>query len=248
MKESNRENLMMGRNPVQEAMEAGRHIEKLMIQKGGEGFLSKLAIQAKEKEIPLEYVEKSLLDRMTDLGNHQGIVAVVPPYQYGEMEDIFRLAKERGEDPLIVILDHLEDPHNLGAIIRSAEGAGAHGIIIPNRRGVGVTSTVMKTSAGTVSYLPVVKVANLVSAMELLKKRGIWIGTCDMDGGLYTKQDLTGPLGLVIGSEGFGVSRLVKENSDFVVSIPMKGQGTSLNASNAAAVLLYEIRRQRDEK
>jgi 23S rRNA (guanosine2251-2'-O)-methyltransferase len=185
---------------------------------------------------------------MTDLGNHQGIVAVVPPYQYGEMEDIFRLAKERGEDPLIVILDHLEDPHNLGAIIRSAEGAGAHGIIIPNRRGVGVTSTVMKTSAGTVSYLPVVKVANLVSAMELLKKRGIWIGACDMGGGLYTKQDLTGPLGLVIGSEGFGVSRLVKENSDFVVSIPMKGQGTSLNASNAAAVLLYEIRRQRDEK
>jgi 23S rRNA (guanosine2251-2'-O)-methyltransferase len=248
MKENNRESLLMGRNPVMEALEEGRTIEKLLVQKGSERFLIALEEKSRDRKIPLEYVDKAFLNRITDSGNHQGVVALTPPFQYGEVEDIFRVARERGEDPLVVILDHLEDPHNLGAIIRSAEGAGAHGIILPNRRAAGVTPTVVKTSAGTVFYLPVVKVSNLPNTMEELKKKGLWMGACDMGSDCYTKQDLTGPMGLVIGSEGVGISRLVKEKCDFVVSIPMKGRGTSLNASNAAAVMLYEARRQRDEK
>lgn len=240
--------LIIGRNPVAEALKAGRTVEKIFLGKGTGGSILKIAGEAKDKGIPIIYMDKQGLDRIAGCEQHQGIIAQVSPYVYKTIEDIFALAKERGEEPLIVALDNLEDPHNLGAIIRSAEGAGAHGVIIPKRHGVGVTQVVIKTSAGAIEYMPVVKVTNLGDTLQELKKKGLWIAACDMGGSEYSKQELKGPLALVIGSEGAGIGRLIKERSDFVVSIPMKGRVESLNASNAAAILLYEIRRQRDEQ
>lgn len=238
-------NVIVGRNPVTEALKSGREIDKLLVS-ATEGSMIKILAMAKEKSIPVMKVEKAAMDRIAPGQAHQGVAAYVSPYAYSELEDIFALAEARGEDPLILILDNLEDPHNLGAIMRSAECAGAHGIIIPKRRACGLTEVVAKASAGAIEYMPCVKVTNIAQTIDELKARGLWIAACDMGGQNYYEAELTGKLAVVIGSEGFGISKLVKEQCDFVVSMPMVGKITSLNASNAAAVLVYEVRRQRD--
>ena len=240
-----KENIIVGRNPVTEALRSGREIDKLMVS-SEEGSMKKILALAKERRIPVMKVEKSAIDRIAEGKAHQGVAAYVSAYAYAELEDIFRVAEERGEDPFIIILDNLEDPHNLGAIMRTAECAGAHGIIIPKRRACGLTEVVAKASAGAIEYMPCVKVTNIAQAIEELKERGVWVAACDMGGQEYYKADLKGKLAVVIGSEGSGISRLVKEKCDFVVSMPMVGRITSLNASNAAAVIIYEVRKQRD--
>lgn len=240
-----KENIIVGRNPVTEALRSGREIDKLMVS-SEEGSMKKILALAKERRIPVMKVEKSAIDRIAEGKAHQGVAAYVSAYAYAELEDIFRIAEERGEEPFIIILDNLEDPHNLGAIMRTAECAGAHGIIIPKRRACGLTEVVAKASAGAIEYMPCVKVTNIAQVIEELKERGVWVAACDMGGQEYYKADLKGKLAVVIGSEGFGISRLVKEKCDFVVSMPMVGRITSLNASNAAAVIIYEVRKQRD--
>lgn len=240
-----KENIIVGRNPVTEALRSGREIDKLMVS-SEEGSMKKILALAKERRIPVMKVEKSAIDRIAEGKAHQGVAAYVSAYAYAELDDIFRIAEERGEDPFVIILDNLEDPHNLGAIMRTAECAGAHGIIIPKRRACGLTDVVAKASAGAIEYMPCVKVTNIAQAIEELKERGVWVAACDMGGQEYYKADLKGKLAVVIGSEGSGISRLVKEKCDFVVSMPMVGRITSLNASNAAAVIIYEVRKQRD--
>lgn len=237
---------IIGRNAVMEALKSDREIEKLILGKGLEGSIKKIAGMAKDKKIPIDYSEKAALDRMAGGKNHQGVIARVSQYEYCAVEDILRRARERGEPPFIAVLDGLEDPHNLGAVMRSAECSGVHGIIIPKRRSAGLTETVAKASAGAIEYMLCAKVSNIGRAVDKLKEQGVWVAACDMDGQTYTKQDLTGSLAIVIGSEGSGISRLVREKCDFAVSIPMKGNITSLNASNAAAILMYEVVRQRD--
>lgn len=239
------EGLLIGRNPVMEALKSGRQIMKLLVQKDGEGSIRKIVAMAREKNVPVQTVDRSLLDRTACGGRHQGLVAYVSDYEYSEVEDILRRAEEKGEPPFIMILDGIEDPHNLGAIIRTADAAGAHGVIIPKRRAAAVTAAAERAAAGAASYVPVARVTNISQTIEELKKAGVWIAAVDMDGDLYTGADFTGPIAFVTGSEGFGISRLVKEKCDFVVSIPMKGGVNSLNASNAAAVLMYETVRQR---
>ena len=244
-----KDNITFGRNPVTEVLKSGRDIDKILILKGAaEGSVSKITALAKERGIPLVRTEKQALDRLTHGLNHQGVAAYISAYSYKTIDDIIEKARQQSEEPLIVILDNLEDPHNLGAIMRTAECAGAHGVIIPKRNACGLTETVAKTSAGAIEYVPCVRVSNIVRTIEDLKSRGFWIAACDMGGAEYYNTDLTGKLAVVIGSEGEGISRLVKENCDFTVSMPMVGKITSLNASNAAAVLLYEIRKQRDGK
>ncbi|NCB42459.1 MAG: 23S rRNA (guanosine(2251)-2'-O)-methyltransferase RlmB [Clostridia bacterium] len=241
-------NLIIGRNPVGEAIKSGRTIDKILMQRDGEGSIKKIASLARERRIQIQYVEKIALDKLCPGRPHQGIAAFAAVHAYANVEDILALAKKRGEDPFIIILDGLEDPHNLGAILRTAEGAGAHGVIIPSRRAVGLTEIVSKASAGAIEYVPVAKVANIVQTIEVLKKKGLWIAGLDVDGMMYGKAQLKGPIALVVGGEGEGVSRLVKEKCDYIVSIPMKGKIESLNASNAAAILMYEICKQRDSK
>lgn len=238
--------MIIGRNAVMEALKSDREIEKLTVAKGAEGSIRKITGMAKEKKIPIHYSEKSALDRIADGKNHQGVAAWVSQYRYCQVEDILERAAERGEDPLLILLDGLEDPHNLGAIMRTAECCGAHGIVIPKRRSVGLTETVAKASAGAIEHMLCAKVSNIGQTIDKLKQQGIWVAACDMDGQIYSQQNLTGKLALVIGSEGAGISRLVREKCDFAVSIPMKGKITSLNASCAAAILMYEVVRQRD--
>ncbi|MBP5305613.1 MAG: 23S rRNA (guanosine(2251)-2'-O)-methyltransferase RlmB [Lachnospiraceae bacterium] len=235
-----------GRNAVLESLKSGKPVDKLLVQEGaGEGSVNTILREAKKAGVVIEYVPKERLDAMSKTGRHQGVIASCAAYEYAEVEDILAAAKEKNEDPFIVVLDGIEDPHNLGAIIRTAHQAGAHGIIIPKRRAVGLTATVAKTSAGAINYLPVAKVTNISQTIEELKKEGIWFACADMDGEVMYRANLKGPIGIVIGNEGEGVSRLVKEKCDFTVSIPMKGQIDSLNASVAAGVLTYEIVRQR---
>lgn len=241
-------NILIGRNPVMEALKSGRSITKITMLSGPEGSLKVIAAKAKDAGVPLHFAKRAALDRMSGGENHQGVIADIPAYEYAETEDILELAESRGEDPFVIVLDNIEDPHNLGAIIRSAECAGAHGVIIPKRRSAGITETAAKSSAGAVEYVPCARVSNIAQELDKLKSKGIWIAACDMDGDNYTKADLTGPIALVIGNEGSGISRLVREKCDFVVSLPLRGKIDSLNASNAAAVLMYEVRRQRDEK
>ncbi len=240
------ETKIVGRNPVMEALRSDREIEKILVLKGAEGSIKKIIGKAKDKRIPVSQVDKATLDRISGGLPHQGVAAYVSSYSYVEVEDILEAARAKGEAPFVIILDNLEDPHNLGAIMRTAEACGVHGIIIPKRRAVGITETVAKASAGAVEYMPVARVSNVAQTLEELKKAGVWIYGCDMDGDTYYKADLKGSMGLVIGSEGFGISRLVREKCDFIVSIPMVGRITSLNASNAAAVLMCEVRKQRD--
>lgn len=240
--------IIIGRNAVMEALRSDREIEKLIVGRGAEGSIKKIVGMAKDKKIPIHYSDKSGLDRIAAGKVHQGVAAQVSAYSYCDVEDILERAKQRGEDPFIIILDGLEDPHNLGAIMRTAECCGAHGIIVPKRRSVGLTETVAKASAGAIEYMLCAKVSNIAQTIDKLKDSGVWIAACDMDGQTFTKQNLTGSLGIVIGSEGAGISRLVREKCDFTVSIPMRGKITSLNASNAAAILMYEVLRQRDGK
>lgn len=241
------ENVIIGRNAVKELLAGGRDIDRLYITSGQrEGSINLLIGQAKERGIPIRECDKQKLDFMAHGGRHQGIIAVAAEHNYSSIDDILEYANERGEQPFVVICDGVEDPHNLGAIIRSAECAGAHGVIIPKRRAVGLTSTVAKASAGALSHMRVAKVTNLAMAVDELKERGLWIYGADMDGSPYFKTDLKGAAAIVLGSEGFGISRLVKEKCDFIVSIPLWGQVNSLNVSCAAAVILTEAARQRN--
>ena len=241
-----RTDLIAGRNPVTEALRSGRDMERIFVQEGSGGSLGRLIALAKERGVMVAQTTKQKLDEMTGGASHQGVAAVVSAHSYADVEDILSLAESRGEDPFIIILDGIEDPHNLGAIMRTAECAGAHGVIIQKRRAVGLTEIVAKTSAGAIEYLPCARVANTAQTIDMLKERNIWVYACDMDGSRYDKAALTGPVALVVGAEGSGVSRLVREKCDGIVSIPMVGKISSLNASNAAAILMYEIRRQRD--
>ena len=235
-----------GRNAVMEAFRSGKTIDRLFVLDGcQDGPVLSIKREAKKQDTLIRYVDKERLDQLSETGKHQGVIAYAAAYDYAEVEDILKAAKDANEAPFVILLDNIEDPHNLGAIIRTAHQAGAHGIIIPKNRAVGLTATVARTSAGALNYLPVAKVTNLSKTIEDLKKEGLWFACADMDGDVMYDVNLTGPIGLVIGSEGEGVSRLVKEKCDYVVSIPMKGRIDSLNASVAAGVLCYEIVRQR---
>ncbi len=235
-----------GRNAVLEAFRAGKTIDKLFVLEGcQDGPVRSITREARKHDTIINYVAKERLDQISETGKHQGVIAFAAAYEYAQVEDMLALAEEKGEPPFLLFLDNIEDPHNLGAIIRTANLAGAHGVVIPKRRAVGLTATVAKTSAGALNYTPVAKVTNLGQTIEELKNRGMWFVCADMDGEVMYRLDLKGPIGLVIGNEGEGVSRLVKEKCDFVASIPMKGEIDSLNASVAAGVLAYEIVRQR---
>ena len=235
-----------GRNAVLEAFRSGKCVDKLFILDGcQDGPVRTIAREARKTDTIINYVSKERLDQLSETRAHQGVIAQVAAYEYSTVEEILARAEEKGEPPFLILLDNVEDPHNLGAIIRTANLAGTHGVIIPKRRAVGLTSTVAKTSAGAINYTPVAKVTNIVRTIEELKEKGIWFVCADMGGETMYDLDLTGPMGLVIGNEGEGVSRLVREACDFTASIPMKGDIDSLNASVAAGVLAYEIVRQR---
>ena len=238
--------VICGRNAVLEAFRSGKTIDRLYVQEGvADGTLQSILRTAKKTDAVINFVNKERLNKYAEGDKHQGVVAMAAAYNYAEVEDILNAAKEKEEPPFIIVLDDIEDPHNLGAIIRTANQAGAHGVIIPKRHAVGLTATVARTSAGAINYTPVAKVTNISRTIEELKEKGIWFACADMSGELMYNCNLTGAIGLVIGSEGNGVSRLVKEKCDFVVKIPMFGQIDSLNASVAAGVLSYEIVRQR---
>ena len=244
------ESIIEGRNAVLEAFRAGKTIDRLFVLDGcQDGPVKSILREAKKTDCIISFIKKERLDQMSETGKHQGVIAYAAAYEYAEVSDILNAAKEKGEPPFIIILDGIEDPHNLGAIIRTADQAGAHGIIIPKRRAVGLTATAAKASAGAINYVPVAKVTNITQTIESLKKdSNMWFVAADMSGEPMQKCNLTGAIGLVIGSEGEGVSRLVREACDFTVSIPMKGNIDSLNASVAAGVLAYEIFRQRGYK
>ena len=242
------EDQVEGRNAVIELLESNRDINKIYISNGEKnGSINKIIAMAKEKRVIIQEVNKSKLEQMACSDNHQGVIAIVPPFEYCDIDDILNEANQKNEDPFILILDGIEDPHNLGAIIRTAETAGVHGIIIPKRRAAGVNSTVAKVAAGAVEHMKIARVNNINEAIRYLKENDVWVCGTDMDTNkYYYNQDLTGPLAIVIGSEGFGMSKLVKENCDFLVKIPMKGKITSLNASVSAGIVIYEAVRQRN--
>ncbi len=241
-----RDDLIIGRNAIREALKSGRPAECLMLQRGErKGSVSPIVAQCIEMKIPVKEVDGKKLDFMCGHSNHQGVILIAAAKEYSTLEDIFTNAEEKGEAPFIIICDGLEDPHNLGAVIRSAEAAGAHGVVIPSRRSTGLGYTVGKSSAGALEYMPVARVTNINSAIEEVKKRGLWVYAADMDGKPYYETDMSGAVAIIVGSEGRGVGRLVKENADVVVSIPMKGQINSLNASVAASILMFEVAKTR---
>jgi 23S rRNA (guanosine2251-2'-O)-methyltransferase len=244
-----REDLIEGRNAVIEALKSDRTIENILVAKGDmTGSISKIVAMAREKSIVIKEVDRKKLDSMSVTGAHQGVMAIVTPYKYCSIDDILDYADKKGEKPFIVILDEIEDPHNLGSIIRTAETCGVHGIIIPKRRNVGITPTVYKTSAGAIEYMKVAKVGNINKAIDMIKERGVWVYGADMDGEGYCFQtDFSGAVALVIGSEGRGISKLTKEKCDGLVKIPMVGNITSLNASVAAGIMMYEVLKQKME-
>jgi len=239
--------LIEGRNPVIEALKNDVQIDRILISKEiAEGSIAKILDSAKERNILVKYVDKAALSKISENGRHQGIIAEAMEYEYKEIEDIFDNAKKKNEKPFVIILDEITDVHNLGAIIRSAECLGAHGVIIPKRRAAGVNGIVAKTSAGAVEYLPIVRVTNISQTLAILKDKGLWIYGADMDGEKFIHEEkFDGPIGLVIGSEGAGIGRLIKENCDTLVKIPMKGNINSLNASCAASIIIYEVMKQR---
>lgn len=239
-----------GRNSVIELLESGRDINKIFIQSGEKhGSINKIIAMAREKKVIIKEIDKNKMKQMAQTDNYQGVIAIVPPFEYCDVDDILLEAKSRQEEPFVVILDGIEDVHNLGSIIRTAETAGVHGIIIPKRRAASVNSIVSKVSAGAVEYMKIARVNNLTDTIKYLKEQGLWICGTDMDTKQeYDKQDYTGPIGIVIGSEGFGMSRLVKENCDFLVKIPMMGKITSLNASVSGGIVLFEALKQRLKK
>ncbi len=241
------EDTVIGRNPVLEAIKSGRPIDKILIKKGKyEGSMVPLIKKAKEMGIIIQEADRAKLDALAEGENHQGVIAYVSAHSYVSVDDILKNAEDKGEAPFVIICDKITDPHNLGAIIRTANCVGAHGVIIPKRSSAGINSTVAKTSAGAVEYTGVAKVTNIADTIDKLKKKGLWIAAADMDGESMYKTDLKGALGIVVGSEGSGVSRLVKEKCDFIISIPMYGEINSLNASVAAGVVMYEAVRQRN--
>jgi len=239
--------VVAGRNPVMEALKGEREVERVFIAEGSERIEPLVAV-AREQGVIVDFVKKDRIDAMAPGEKHQGVVAKVSEYKYSTMEDVMDKARAKEEDPFLIILDEITDPHNLGAIIRTAECAGAHGVIIPKRRACTLTQTVALSAAGAIEAMPVVQVTNLARTIEDLKKQGVWVAAADMDGQNYQKANLIGPIAIVIGNEGKGVGRLVKEKCDFVLSIPMRGTINSLNASNAAAILMYGVRRARDFK
>lgn len=235
-----------GRNPVIEAFRSGRTVDKLFIQDGcQDGPIKTILREAKKQDTVVHFVTQQRLDQLSQTGHHQGVIAICAAYAYGTVEEMLKAARQKEEDPFLIMLDGIEDPHNLGAILRTANAAGAHGLIIPKNRAVGLTSTVAKVSAGAVNYTPVARVTNLANTIEILKKEGLWFACADMEGESLYQLDLKGPICLVVGNEGSGVSRLVKEKCDFIASIPVRGQIDSLNASVAAGIFAYEIVRQR---
>lgn len=241
--------IIEGRNPVLEALKNDREIDKIMVNKAAkEGSIKKIVAMAKEKKVILQQVDRHKLDEMSESHSHQGVIAIISEYKYYELEEVLEIPKEKGEDPFFIILDGITDPHNLGSIIRTADAVGAHAVIIPKRRSAQITPVVAKASAGAVEYVPVCKVTNIANTIKTLKENGLWIAAVDMDGESFFRQNLSGALALVVGSEGSGISRLVKENCDFTVSMPMSGNVTSLNASVAGGILLYEVYRQRNAK
>lgn len=242
-----KEDQIEGRNSVLEWIKSGKGINKLWVQKGEKhGSIIEIINLAKKQRIVISEVDKAKLDKMSQTHNHQGVIATISEYEYYDVDDILQEAKNRNEDPFILILDQIEDPHNLGSIIRTAECSGVHGIIIPKRRSVQVNSTVNKVSAGALSYMKIARVNNLTETINYLKEKNVWIYGTDIEGtSYYDEQDYQGGVGVVIGSEGFGMSRLVKENCDFLIKIPMKGKISSLNASVSAAIVMYEIMKQR---
>lgn len=239
--------IIEGRNPIIEALKNNRPIEKIMVNKASkEGSIKKILAMAKENKVIIQEVDRHKLDDMSESHAHQGVIAITSDYRYYDLDEILEIPRQNGEDPFFIILDGITDPHNLGSIIRTADAVGAHAVIIPKRRSVQITPIVAKASAGAVEYLPVCKVTNIVNTIKALKENGLWIAAVDMDGQTFYQQNLGGPLGLVVGSEGEGISRLVKQNCDFTVSMPMSGNVTSLNASVAGGILLYEVYRQRN--
>lgn len=240
------ENLIVGRNAVLEALKADRVIDTLMVARGDRsGSISKIVAMCREKNIVIKEVDNKKLDFMCGRSSHQGVAAYAAAHEYSTVQDMLNLAKERGEKPFLIVCDELEDPHNLGAIVRTAETAGAHGVIIPKRRSASLSYAVSKTAAGALEYVPVARVSNLAATLDELKQEGVWIYGADMGGSNWCETDYDGAVALVIGSEGNGLSRLVREKCDFIVSLPMKGHITSLNASVAAGIMMYEIARQR---
>lgn len=241
--------LIEGRNPVLEALKNDREIEKILVNKDSkEGSIKKIIAIAKEKSIVIQNVDRHKLDEMSESHSHQGVIALTAEYKYYELDEILEIPRSKGEDPFFIILDEITDPHNLGSIIRTADAVGAHAVIIPKRRSVHITPVVAKASAGAVEYVPVCIVTNIVNTINTLKENGLWIAAVDMDGKTFYEQNLSGALALVVGSEGKGISWLVKKNCDFTVSMPMSGNVSSLNASVAGGILLYEVYRQRNEK
>ena len=241
--------LIEGRNPVIEALKNKRPIDKIMVNKSSkEGSIKKIIGIARDNNVIIQQVDSHKLDEISESHAHQGVIAVTSDYLYHELEDVLEYAREKGEDPFLIILDGITDPHNLGSIVRTADAVGAHGVIIPKRRSVHITPIVAKASAGAIEYVPVCKVTNIVNTIKKLKEEGLWIAAVDMDGDAFYSTNLSGPLALVVGSEGEGISRLTKENCDFIVSMPMSGNVTSLNASVAGGILLYEVYRQRNAK
>lgn len=248
-KKNDKDELIVGRNAVFEAVKSGRVIDTLLVAKGDKGgSIGKIIAMCRENGAVIKEVDRKKLDFACGHGNHQGVLAYAAAHEYVSLEDILSAAKEKNEQPFIIICDCIEDPHNLGAIIRTAEAAGAHGVVIPKRRSASLTWAVAKASAGAIEYMPVAKVSSLSAAIDKLKQNGVWIYTADMDGTPWCDTDFTGPVALVVGSEGSGVSRLIKEKTDFTVSLPMKGKINSLNASVAAGIIMYEIGRQRANK
>lgn len=244
------DDVLVGRNAVTEALKSGRGINKLWIASGDrEGSVAEIAALAKERGIVVQYVERAKIEALAGGHRHQGVLAYVAPVPYAELEDILKAAEAKGEAPFLVLLDELEDPHNLGALLRTADATGVHGILIPKRRSVSLNATVAKTSAGAVEYVPVARIGNIAQTLKKLKEKGFWVAGADMDGEkAYYEADLTGPLVLVVGSEGKGMSRLTKEACDFIVRMPMVGRINSLNASVAGSILMYESMRQRLQK
>ena len=244
------DDVLVGRNAVTEALKSGRGINKLWIASGDrEGSVAEIAALAKERGIVVQYVERAKIEALAGGHRHQGVLAYVAPVPYAELDDILKAAEEKGEAPFLVLLDELEDPHNLGALLRTADATGVHGILIPKRRSVSLNATVAKTSAGAVEYVPVARIGNIAQTLKKLKEKGFWVAGADMDGEkAYYEADLTGPLVLVVGSEGRGMSRLTKDACDFIVSMPMVGRINSLNASVAGSILMYESMRQRLQK
>ncbi len=243
------EDIIYGRNPVIEALESGHEINKMLILEASrDKTLQKVIDKAKEKKILIQYVERKQLDKVAEGENHQGVIAYVSPYHYVTVDELLDLAKSKNEEPLLIICDEITDPHNLGSLIRTANAVGAHGIIIPKRRSAAINQTVVKTSCGAVEYVSVARVTNITQTIKHLKTQGVWVVGTDMQGEIYTGANLKGSLAIVIGNEGDGISRLVKESCDFMVSLPMRGEVSSLNASVAGGVILYEVLRQRSLK